>query len=307
MEDYKDRAKSSAPFYRKFGSDIPHWDDTDLTEKSILVWTEQGLGEEILFSGLLSELANVAGTCTLQCSSKLTAVFERSFSKISNLTVVDKECSDLNLRRFDVQTSLADLGRAFRPSLADFPDAKPYVLWDVARRADLRTELETRFGRARKFVGISWSSANPIIGDNKSIPLEMWRPILSIPGITFVNVQYGSAAENIKDLPPELSKNIVTLDAVDLNGGLDETLALLAALDELVTCSNTTAHLAGAAGLKTNVIVPQGRGKIWYWFQAGSTNPWYQKVKVHRQNARGQWDDAIKAIAESLDLSSVST
>lgn len=299
-EDYKDRAKSSAPFYRKFDGDLPRWDGESLAGKSILIWSEQGLGEEILFSALITDLAELASTCTMQCSSKLANIFKRSFSTIPNLTIVDKDRDDLSLTDFDYQTSLADLGQWFRTSLTAFPDAKPYLQSDDARSRELRAELEARFGKDRTFIGISWASANPLIGDQKSVPLKMWHPILSIPGATYVNVQYGMAASDIPHLPTEIMGNIVTLDSIDLNGDLDETLATLAALDELVTCSNTTAHLAGAAGIKTNVFVPRGRPRIWYWFLHRSDSPWYRHTALYRQDALGQWDDAIKAVASHI-------
>ncbi len=298
--DYQYRAESDAPYYRTVVSELPRWDGSDPRDKSILVWNEQGLGEEILFSGLLADLAKIASSCTLLCSPKLSLIFKRSFSHIPNLKIASGEYTQFNDADFDVQTSLADLGRFFRPSLSTFPKPKPYLTWDEARKISLRDSLEEQFGKNRKFVGISWSSSNPIIGKEKTVPLGQWLTLLTSPGVTFINLQYGSAAKDIAALPPELNRNIVTVDTVDLDGDLEDTLALLGALDGFVTTSNTTAHLAGATGVNTHVMVPRARARIWYWFLKGSSSPWYARVHLHRPNKANTFESAMHSIRDDL-------
>ena len=299
-QDYKYRAESDAPYYRTVASELPRWDGSDPRDKSILVWNEQGLGEEILFASLLADLAKIAGSCTLLCSPKLYLVFKRSFSHFPGLEITNSEHTQFTDSDFDFQTSLADLGRFFRSSLSKFPKPTPYLAWNSELRNSFRADLEERFGKNRKFVGISWASDNPIIGKEKTVPLGQWQTLLSSPGVTFINVQYGSAAMDTAVLPPELRRNIVTVNTVNLDGDLEDTLALLGALDEFVTSSNTTAHLAGAAGVQTHVMVPRARARIWYWFLEGSSGPWYAAVHLHRPNRAGTFEDAMGNIAKGL-------
>ncbi|NKB43845.1 MAG: tetratricopeptide repeat protein [Alphaproteobacteria bacterium] len=302
-QDFSERAQSDAPFYKTFKGDTPRWRGESITTKRILVWNEQALGEEILFSSLLRELSKASGHCTLVCAPKLKTVFTRSFADVTNLQITDQPDRDINVAEFDVQCSLVDLGQIFRPHLTEFPDAQPYLAWDETLRSDLRALLEERFGADQKFIGISWASANPLIGDRKSVSLRDWKPLLSIPGVIFVNVQYGSAANDVTALPQEFQDKIATVDLVNLNGDLNETLALLAAMDEVITCSNTTAHLAGAAGLSTSVLVPSGRARIWYWFSEGSQSPWYANVGLARQNTDGRWDAAWSTLSKRIQQS----
>jgi tetratricopeptide (TPR) repeat protein len=299
-EDHSARDKSDSPFYRTFESDVPRWHSEDLSNKAVLIWNEQGLGEEILYAGLLRDLAKTTRACTLLCSNKLTPVFKRSFADIVNLHITDEKNRAVNRTDFDFQLSLVDLGRLFRPSLAAFHKASPYLAYDKTRRSEIRVDLELKYGEEKKFVGISWASSNPIIGSQKTIPLLQWSLMFSTPGVQFVNVQYGASVKDITALPEHLKSNIVSVESIDLNGGLDETLALLAALDLVITCSNTTAHLAGAAGLKTWVLVPAGRARIWYWFLEGHLSPWYAATEVFRQSASGDWTAIINSMAEQL-------
>ncbi|MBT5238995.1 MAG: tetratricopeptide repeat protein [Rhodospirillaceae bacterium] len=299
-QDYSERAKSDAPFYKTHKGDLPRWRGEDITNKRILVWNEQALGEEILFAGLLRDLAKTVRVCTLVCSPKLKTVFTRSFADVANLRVTDQLNKDVIEAEFDVQCSLVDLGQAFRFTMTAFPDPQPYLAWNEAARRNLRIHLEERYGANQKFIGISWASANPLIGDRKTISLNQWEPLLSAQNVTFVNVQYGDSAQDIAKLPEEYQAKIATVEMADLNGDLDETLSLLAALDQIVTCSNTTAHLAGAAGLATRVLVPSGRARIWYWFSAGSQSPWYAATTLARQDTYGRWDAAWNSIYKSV-------
>ncbi|MDG2243297.1 MAG: tetratricopeptide repeat protein [Rhodospirillaceae bacterium] len=295
--DYNARAKSDAPFYGIFENNLPQWQGEDLATKDVLVLGEQALGEEVLFASFLPNLASTVKSCTLLCSSKLKTVFTRSFSNISNVHVTDQLDGDADLTDLDLQLSLVDLGLVFRPTISAFPESQPYLAWNPDLRAALRAHLEDQYGADQKFVGISWASSNPLIGDTKTVPLPEWAPLLSAPGVTFVNVQYGQSAQDIAALPDNFKEKIASIDMVDLNGDLDETLSLLAALDQVITCSNTTAHLAGAAGLSTQVLVPNGRARIWYWFKEGASSPWYKNTRLARKSASDGWDKVMGQIA----------
>jgi ADP-heptose:LPS heptosyltransferase len=81
---------------------------------------------------------------------------------------------------------------------------------------------------------------------------------------------------------------------------LDGLAALIAACDAVVTVSNTTAHLAGAVGTPTWVMVPYGRGHLWYWFVNRPQSPWYPRVEVRRQQPDKSWPDLITSITPEI-------
>ncbi len=303
--NYGYRSKSEAPFYIKHNFNLPHWKGEDLSNENILLWNEQGLGDEIIFCSMLKELSFKAKEITLLCSQKLKSVFEYSFSDLKNLKIIENRDFNIQPNNFNRAISLTDLGKFLRPSFNNFPPPQAYLKFDEIRQGNLRTKLKNEHGENIKFIGISWASNNPIIGKEKSIPLENWLPLLELPDIKFVNLQYGRALSELNTLPERIRKKIVTLKEIDLNGGLNKPLELLSALDLLITSSNTTAHLAGAAGLPVWILTPRGRSLMWYWFSSGSRSPWYKNAMIYRLKAGDKWKDLMSEISKmvtKLDL-----
>ncbi|MAI07258.1 MAG: hypothetical protein CBC47_09535 [Alphaproteobacteria bacterium TMED87] len=299
------RSKSEAPFYIKHNFDLPHWKGEDLSNENVLLWNEQGLGDEIIFCSMLEELSFKTKEITLLCSRKLKGVFEYSFSNLKNLKIIENRDFNIQPNNFNRAISLTDLGKFLRPSLNKFPPPKAYLKYDIKKQASLRTKLENDYGKNTKFIGISWASKNPIIGREKSIPIEEWMPLLLLPNIRFVNLQYGDKSDDLNDLPKRIRGKIISLEKINLNGSLDETLDLLSALDLLVTSSNTTAHLAGAAGLPVWILTPRGRSLMWYWFSSGNRSPWYKNAMIFRLTAGYKWRDLMSEISKmvtKLDL-----
>jgi len=296
---YLKRAESSAPFYSKFEHELPHWEGQDVSDQRVLVWTEQALGDQILYAGLMEEFSALAGDITWVCPTKTLQLFRQSFAGFSNVAVTDESVSELALNDFDCHASMVDLAAYLRPSLDDFPRPKAYLKPDLDAANDLRAALRGQFSSDVKFVGLSWTSMNPIIGDGKSIDLEDLSPLLDIPGIQFVNVQYGPAGQDLQRQSDGLAKKIHTVDQIDRDGPLQESLNLLAALDLFISCSNTTAHLSAAAGLPTWIFVPAGKARIWYWFMDGAESPWYHNARLLRRSFDTPW---LQLISEAAGL-----
>ncbi|MDP3700020.1 MAG: hypothetical protein Q8R72_03855 [Hylemonella sp.] len=144
----------------------------------------------------------------------------------------------------------------FRPTLASFAAARhPYLVTDPAHTAALRQKI-TQPGK--RVVGVSWSSSG------KSIGLEpMLLPLASEP-LHFVNLQHGDTAAERKALQALHGITVQNVDEVDNFNDIDGLAALIDACDIVITTSNTTAHLAGALGKETLLLLPLGKGKLWY-------------------------------------------
>ena len=168
-------------------ADATGWDGSPLTGKRIVVWTEYGLGDEIMFAGLLAELATQAAHCTVLCEPRLVALFRRSFPGVA----VAARGSDAT-GGFDLKFALADAARWLRPSMAAFPKHGGYLSADPARVAQLSVQFS-----AGLHVGISWRSTSTTTGPFKTTRLSDWAPVLSVPGITFHSLQYGDVADEI--------------------------------------------------------------------------------------------------------------
>jgi len=280
---------------RPRGYAAPPWDGR-VHDGSLMVWSEYGLGDQILHASMISDAAAVGMPVILECEPRLVPLFARSFSGVT----VIPQAPALYPGAVARQISLASLGQFFRPGLASFP-RKEYLKADPALTQRLRERLRSD-GRAP--VGLSWKSqraANE--GRAKTAPLADFESLFRRPGLRFVDLQYGDTHDERARIERQFGVQVEHLDEVDNTQDIDALAALVSACSAVLTVSNTTAHLAGALGVPTFVLVPYGHANWWYWLKKSETCPWYPQVRLlHR--ARGQpWAELIEQAAR--DISSV--
>ena len=297
--DFKWRLKRPNVHVRH--EDFPHpvWSGEPLADKHVLVWTDLGLGDEILVGSLIPDIAAAARHVTLLCSARLVPLFRRSFPGITVDTRTAPLPPSAVSRDIDLQMSLAELGAAFRRTFEEFPERQKFLAVDVNKRDALRNKYLA--GRTeRLLVGISWRSINPEIGAQKGIPLAQWLPILKVPGIAFVNLQYGDCRAEIEGLRREHGVDIVDDADIDTLGDVDPVAAQIAAMDHVISISNTTVHLAGAAGVPVWVLLPKGHARLWYWFRGLERCAWYPTAKLLTSPDEGGWSQLIAQCAADL-------
>jgi tetratricopeptide (TPR) repeat protein len=259
----------------------------------LLVWGEQGLGDEILHASMIPDLLQRTPSVMLEVEPRLVTLFARSFAGAKVIPLGPA----LNPGPFAAQEPIASLGRHFRPSFAAFPKRdRGYLVADEARARALRQRLDD----GRTVVGLSWVSKAPIGGAQKSARLADFAPLLRSPGYRFVDLQYGDTAAEREAVERELGVRVERLADIDNTNDLDGLAALMSACDAVVTVSNTTAHLAGALGRPTFVVVPHGHARIWYWFRDKDESPWYPRVRVRRQQRGQAWPELVAAVAAAL-------
>ena len=119
---------------------------------------------------------------------------------------------------------------------------------------------------------------------------------------TFVSLQYGDHSSEIREVESELGLKIIQDPSIDPLQELDGFAAQVAAMDLVITTSNTTAHVAGALGVPVWTLVPRlGSGALlWYWFRSGSTSPWYDSMTLFRQTRWHDWTDVIKQVVSDM-------
>jgi hypothetical protein len=260
----------------------------------LLAWAEQGLGDQILYSGMVSELREHAHSLVLEVEPRLVTLFSRSFPEVQ-VTALGHE---LYGGAIDAQTSLTSAGKYLRASWEAFPRREQgYLVADQARCTALRERLR-RHGRA--VAGISWRSQHPLYGKLKTALLVDFRAVLQVPDLHAVDLQYGDTHAERSLAEQELGVAIETVAEIDNTRDIDGLAALITACDLVVTVSNTTAHLAGALGKPTWVLVPQGNARAWYWFRDDGDSPWYPCVNVRHQAYGQPWADLVSSIKEEI-------
>ena len=264
------------------------------SEHSLLLWGEQGIGDQILYASILPELARLPQRKLVALDKRLLPLFERSmpgFEFIDLATVSDA-------LDFAEQLPLGSLPRLFRPDLASFAAARhPFLQADPARTAALREQI-ARPGK--RVCGVSWSSNRKGLGKHKSISLAQMLAPLACDTLHFVDLQYGDTAAERHQLELEHGIAVQHVDEVDNFNDIDGLAALIQACDIVLTTSNSTAHLAGALGKETWLLLPLGRGRMWYWLEVEGRAPWYPSIRPFTQTEIGDWSSTLAVLQSQM-------
>ena len=199
---------------------------------------------------------------------------------------------------FDYFIFYGSLGNFFRRSLEDFKTQPIKFL--KSDPIEMHSLFALLHKEDKKLCGLSWKSKSELLGADKSIHLKDLINIIKIRELNFVNLQYGEVEEEIEFINSEFGVNIDLVSNIDKYNNVDGLASLIDACDFIVTTSNVTAHIAGALGKDTYLLVPFATGKIWYWHEHDDKSIWYPSVKIFRQNKDGSWNDAITSIAKEL-------
>ncbi len=275
--------------------ELPMWDGAPLAGRRLLVWGDHGPGDEIMYARLVDRVAAAGGTVILECEPRLAPLFTRAFPAVA--VVPRSDPPHPATRTADLQCPTGSLVGRLHADPSALPQ-KPlaHLRADPARARALREKYQD----GRLLVGVSWNSRHPTIGGEKSLDLEAWLPILKAPDCRFVSVQYGDHGGEIDALRRRTGISILADPEIDPLLDLDGAAAQIAALDLVITISNTAAHLSGALGVPTWTLVPKGRGLFWYWFLDRGDSPWYPAMRLHRQTADKDWTGLIATVARDL-------
>ena len=296
---YACRFKTAPAFHGRFP--FPYWRGETVSGRKVLVWTEQGLGDEILAVSMIPDLSRAGARIVLICSPRLRDLFGRSFPGIDIVSTDGQATSADAMAEIDIQASVSHLGECLRSSFEAFSRPVAYLQPDPAAAKSLREKYKAAAG-GKLVVGLAWRSAARDGGLEKTVALLQWERILRTPGLFFVNFQYGDTRAEVMEAERAFGIKILSDVDVDSMGSIDVVAAQAAALDLVISVSNTGAHIAGAVGTRTWTLVPANISRLWYWFLERNDSPWYPGVRLFRQRGR-EWAttfNEMQAAIESL-------
>jgi tetratricopeptide (TPR) repeat protein len=274
---------------------VPLWDGAPLNGP-LMVWGEQGLGDQILYASMIPDLKGRVASTILELPVRLVSLFARSFPDIE----VIPSMKSLYAGPHAAHIPLGTLGLHLRTTWDDFPKTPGgFLKADSEQAAALRTRLKAD---DRLVVGISWRSSNKKLEKAKSAGLQAFEPLLKLPNCRFVDLQYGDTSAEREAVERDIGVRVEHLDDIDNFNDIDGLASLITACDLVVTVSNTTAHLAGAVGKETYVLVPFGQARMWYWFHDRLDSPFYPEVKIRRQARTHDWAPIMSAVADEIAL-----
>lgn len=296
-EKNEHRWRKTNPPPKQLNSSKPLWSGEPRAEP-VLLWGEQGIGDQLLYGSILPELSGLSPRKQVALDKRLIPLFERSLP--GNQYIDLDQASDA--LGFAAQLPLGSLPRLFRSSAASFSAARrPYLVADTLRTSGLRNKI-ARAGK--RICGVSWSSSRQDIGTQKSISLEQMLLPLASDTLEFVNLQYGDTRTEREALQQRHGIKVQNVDEVDNFKDIDGLAALIQACDIVITTSNSTAHLAGALGKETLLLLAAGKGMIWYWTEYAGQNLWYPSIRIFAQDQPGQWQQALAQVRLHLESKS---
>ena len=277
----------------------PEWQGEPLQGKTLLIHGEQGLGDEVMFASCIPEIMDQAGGCVIECAPRLEALFRRSFPAATVVAGKQTSARPAWIDRaptIDLQISSGSLPLRLGRDWNSFPQHRGYLQPDPARADHWRRQLD-ELGPGLK-VGLSWRGGLPSTRRTlRSIELSALLPLWNVPNAHFIDVQYGSTAEERQRLTAE--HGVILHSWPGVVDDLDETAAFVSQLDLVISVCTAVIHFAGALGRDVWVLVPTV--PEWRYQAQGEGIPWYPSARLIRQSVAGDWSSVIDDAASRLE------
>ncbi len=262
----------------------PAWNGEPFPGRSLLVWSEQGLGDTLMIARFLPQVKALGGRVILETQPSLAPLAATCSGPDEVVRRGD------SLPPFDLQVSLMSLPWVFRTDLSSIPDNVPYL--DVPAEVPNREPLLQRLKAAGEStrIGVVWAGSPGHARDTeRSLPMEALAPLADLPGVVWYSFQLDRP-----EVPP--LPNLIALGP--FLSSFSDTAYALSGMDLLITVDTSTAHLAGAMGIPTLLLLsfqPDFR-----WLLDRDDSPWYPSLRLYRQPAYGDWGAVIQRVASEL-------
>jgi Tfp pilus assembly protein PilF len=273
----------------------PPWQGEPLAGKSLLVWSEQGVGDEILFAETVRDAVQSGAKVWLECDPRLVPLFARSWPGATVVARSDPPSPELSQRTFDFSTPAGNLARWFRSSVDLFPTEAGFLHPDATRVAFWKNWLANQ--GARFSLGISWRSMQRNADRNSYYTdLNQWGAIFKTPGVTFVNLQYGECEDELLEAERLFGVSIHRPPGLNLKDDLDDAAALTRGLDLVIGPKTSVTAMAGAVGTPTWLLNLDND-----WTMLGTDAvPWFPSVQVFLKSWDEPWEPLLGRVAERL-------
>ena len=275
----------------------PRWTGTETGR--ILLWNEQGVGDEIMFLSLLVHLPTSEQNIAVRCDRRIIPMLSRAYLNQFKFLAADEAVEP---SEYDYHLPVGSL-----PSVLGFdPQNKTYQQQPYMKAdKDKVAQLSATFAQTKDLiVGVSWKSTGSLYGSDKNIELSEILDSLSGEDVQFINLQYGDVSDDLRKLNTDMRDRFNTMDEIDKRDDLDRLAALMACCDVIVTTANATVHLASALGRPTHLILTERHS--WEWHQSWERSYWYPECRIHRVTDQMSLEQILKQIKTEMTVTSAS-
>jgi len=271
-------------------------DPEELIGKSILVRGEQGIGDDIMFASAIQDASKICRNISFHCREKLKKLFQRSFPE--NVLVLSPG-DNVDYQSYEGEISIGDLCGLMRQDVQSFGVGTRYLFPDTSSTNLIRAQIKKeQTGGAKKICGVSWKTTAKSASQRSIALLELISELNIHEQFDFVSLQYGDTAEEIRIVNRELGVKFLNVNQVDRFNDIDGLASLISTCDQVVSIDNSVAHLAGALGAPTSLLLPQIPD--WRWWQSFVNCNWYATVQCHRLTGDEGWRATIKQVQAKI-------
>ena len=296
FEEYEWRWKAYNETAKRFN--CPMWEGEDLTDHTLLVHAEQGLGDTIQFVRYLKLLKTRFPTLTIVLESQTPLItFLKQQSYIDRIIARNEQPPFAHY-----QIPLMSIPRVLKTTLETIPQQTPYLEHDEA----LTAEWKKKLADDQTFkVGICWngnaqyrsaSLRRAVIA--KSVELSLLEPLSEIEGVTLYSLQRVTGEDQLQQCTFKDKIGAFDHSFDQQHGRFMDTAAVMQQLDLIITVDTGTAHFAGALHRPTWIMLPFPAD--WRWLRNRTDSPWYPTVQLFKQTKTGDWQPVIKQITKEL-------
>jgi hypothetical protein len=287
FREFEWRLSHPAPRFRTRLFGVPRWRGEPRHGKTLLIHTEQGLGDTLHFVRFVAAAAATGGPVVLQVQPPLTALLQDSL----DVTVISRGEPE---PPFELQLPIMSLPYELGTSIETIPGTAPYLTVSPTKAAEWRQRLAPYTGLK---VGIVWAGSPGHLHDHeRSLSAGVVLPRLLIPGVQLFSLQKDARAndspvlEQLKDTVVDLAPHLTNFA---------ETAAAVSAMDLVISVDTAVAHLAGALGKPTWILLPHILD--WRWFYERADTPWYPTARLFRQSRFNDWASVLNRLPEDLE------
>ena len=258
---------------------------TNLENKKILIWHEQGMGDTIQFSRYVSKLVALGAVVTFEVQKDLVCFFKKQFE----CEVTDQVSINKN---FDYQAPLLNLPYVFNTSIDTIPSNQAYLKVKTEKIIDWKKKI--KLSKNKLNIGIA-ISGNPNHKDNhiRSIPLENMKSLFQKANFFIIQKELSVIDMEFLKKYPEIK--FIGEEIINFS----DTAAIVENMDLIISIDTSLIHLAGAMGKKSFLMLSWS--PEWRWLLDRSDSPWYKSIKIFRQKLIGDWNSVINQIEFELN------
>ena len=266
-------------------------DDTEINcinnFNRINILAEQGIGDELFYMRLIHLLPK-------NIREKV-----RLYSDVRLIEVIQENLSDVEIFNIDEykENNFPDEVTINCGSLPRFVDTSHKSLRGIEK---FKIKETFTLERNVKRIGVSWVSKNEQLEKFKSVKLaEIIKCLPKENNFQIINLQYGNVSQEIAEINKTKSSDIYQ-SKYDLYNDMSKLFELVSKCDVVITVCNFTAHVAGSLGIKTYVLIPKNKGRLWYWY--GEKSDWYESVEYIHQSTDGDWQNVMMDLSKKLRI-----